>query len=219
VPKNIAITAPERTLLALVWPNRWYLAVAGPLVWLLNGVAALVVRLVGVVPRQSLAVDVGREGLVAMLDESRRHGAIERGAQRLLAGVLEFGDTTVASVMVPWAEVSAVTTETTVAEAEAVVAASGHSRLPVVEADGTPLGFVHAKDLLALSTAAADLRLPLRLVRRVSVVAPEQPLEELLLRMRSTGVHLALVADAGGLRGLVTLEDLLGELLGDLGDS
>ncbi len=218
VPKNVAITAPEPTLLALAWPNRWYLVVAGPLVWLLNAVAALVVRLVGIVPRQALAVDMGREGLVAMLEESRRHGAIERGAQRLLAGVLEFGGGTVGSVMVPWAQVSAVTTETTVADAEDAVAASGHSRLPVVDPDGAAVGFVHAKDLLALSSAAADLRLPLRLVRRVAVVPPTQPLDDLLLRMRSTGVHLALVAAEERLVGLVTLEDLLGELLGDLGD-
>ena len=216
VPKNIAITAPERTLRTLTWPNRWYLVVAGPLVWFLNGIAALVVRLVGVVPRQTLGVDIGREGLVAMLEESRRHGAIERGAQRLLAGVLEFGGGTVAGVMVPWDQVSSVVTTTSVAEAEAVVAASGHSRLPVVESDGTPVGFVHAKDLLALSSAAASLRLPLRLVRRVSVVPPDQPLEDLLFRMRSTGVHLALVAERERLVGLVTLEDLLGELLGDI---
>jgi CBS domain containing-hemolysin-like protein len=202
VPKNVAITAPEPTLLA----------------WLLNAVAALVVRRVGIVPRQALAVDMGREGLVAMLEESRRHGAIERGAQRLLAGVLEFGGGTVGSVMVPWAQVSAVTTETTVADAEDAVAASGHSRLPVVDPDGAAVGFVHAKDLLALSSAAADLRLPLRLVRRVAVVPPTQPLDDLLLRMRSTGVHLALVAAEERLVGLVTLEDLLGELLGDLGD-
>lgn len=216
VPKNIAITAPERTLLALAWPNRWYLFVSGPLVWFLNAVAAAAVRLVGVVPRQSLAADIGREGLVAMLEESRRHGAIERGAQRLLAGVLEFGGGTVGSVMVPWADVSAVTTTMTVAEAEAVVAASGHSRLPVVGDDGTPVGFVHAKDLLALSAAAADLRLPLRLVRRVSVVPPDQPLDDLLFRMRSTGVHLCLVSGPAGAAGLVTLEDLLGALLGDI---
>lgn len=215
VPKNIAISAPERTLLALARPNRWYLRVAAPLVWVLNAVAAGAVRLVGVVPRTSVGVDIGREGLVAMLEESHRHGAIERGAQRLLAGVLEFGGGTVGSVMVPWDRVSAATTATTVADAEAMVAASGHSRLPVVEADGSPVGFVHAKDLLALSAAAANLRLPLRLVRRVPVVAPDQPLEDLLFQMRSTGVHLALVRDVE-LVGLVTLEDLLGELLGDL---
>lgn len=223
VPKNVAITAPERTLLTLVRPNRWYLAVAGPLVWFLNGVAALVVRLVGVVPRQTLSVDIGREGLVTMLEESRRLGAIERGAQRLLAGVLEFGGATVGSVMVPWGEVASVTTSTTVAAAEALVARSGHTRLPVLDGDGRAVGFVHAKDLLGLGAGAADLRIPLRLVRRVSVVPPDQPLEDLLVRMRSTGVHLALVADAadtptpsGEPLGLVTLDDLLTELLGDL---
>ena len=224
VPKGIAITAPERTLLMLVGPNRWYLVVVGPLVWLLNGIAAVVVRLVGVVPRRSLGADIGREGLVAMLDESRRHGAIERGAQRLLAGVLEFGGGTVDAVMVPWDATSAVTLDATVAEAEAVVASSGHSRLPVVRADGSPAGFVHAKDLLGLSSAASSLRIPLRLVRRVPVVPVGHSLEDLLFTMRHTGVHVALVADGvtddGNPRpvGLVTLEDLLGELLGDLDD-
>jgi CBS domain containing-hemolysin-like protein len=140
-------------------------------------------------------------------------------------------------------DIVSITTRTTVAAAEQLVADTGHSRLPVFDADsGSPLGFVHAKDLLALSAAAAGLHVPLRLVRRMPLVTADRRLENLLVAMRNTGVHVALVVDAGGagddgtggqvagatgvdgvvaagaVLGLVTLEDLLEELVGEIVD-
>jgi CBS domain containing-hemolysin-like protein len=223
VPKNIAITHPDATLLALALPNRWYLIVATPLVWLLNTLANALVRLGGITPRQNLNEVPDAEDLVVMLAESQREGFIERGAHRLLTGVLEFRERTVASVMVPVEEVVSVTPSTRVADAERIVADCGHSRLPVLadHDSGDPglLGFVHAKDLLGLSGAAGGRPLPMRLVRRMPVVSPDRALDELMRAMRHTGVHIAAVAGTDGeLIGLVTLEDLLEELVGEIED-
>lgn len=223
VPKNIAITHPESTLLALALPNRWYLAVATPVVWFLNVVSNVVVRAFGVTPREALDDVPDAADLSLMLAESKREGLIESGAHRLLSGVLEFRERTVASAMVAVDAVVAITPDTTVAEAERIVADCGHSRLPVLEGRAAMgprlLGFVHAKDLLGLSGAAGSRPLPMRLVRRMPVVSRDEALDDLLRAMRHSGVHIAAVAgpdDQFG--GLVTLEDLLEELVGEIED-
>ncbi len=223
VPKNLAITAPERTLMLLVRPNRWYLVVFGPVVWLLNSIANLGMRALRITPRNEMGSAPSADDLARMLAESHREGLIERDAQRMLTGVLDFGDSKVADVMVERDNIVSVTEATTVAEAEQLVATTGHSRLPVFDVSGSePLGFVHAKDLLGLSANAGPLALPLRLVRRMPVVASDRSLEELLVGMQGTGVHVALVVDGtgagGSVVGLVTLEDLLEELVGDITD-
>jgi len=217
VPKNLAITAPERTLLVLARPNQWYLRVVGPLVWLLNAIALAGVRLLRVTPRDAVDTVPTADDLARMLDESHRLGLIEGGAQRLLTGVLEFGSRTVAAVMVPPEAIVALDDTTTVAEAEALVASSGHSRLPMVASGGEPLGFVHAKDLLALGEGMANRPVPMRLVRSMPVVGSDASLDEVMGTMRRTGKHMALVSD-GQITGLVTMEDLLEELVGDIAD-
>jgi CBS domain containing-hemolysin-like protein len=109
----------------------------------------------------------------------------------------------------------------TPAEAEAVVLEHGHSRFPVVGPGGIDdvLGFLHAKDLLQLPPSAADRPLPPRLLRRMLVVPRERSLEDLLLAMRRSRVHFALVTEPDGTTaGLVTLDDLLEELVGEITD-
>lgn len=220
VPKNIALTDPERSLLALVGLDRAYLWLFGPVIRVLNGVSGLGMRLLGVEPRDALAAGHTAEELAVMLAASREEGLIEDFAHDLLAGVLDFSERNVASVMVPREQVVAVQVGTTVAGAERVVVDSGHSRLPVVGRDLDDVrGFVHAKDLLTLPPEARDRPVPLRLLRRMLVVPTTRSLEDLLLGMRRARVHFALVVDeAGATAGIVTLEDLLEELVGDIVD-
>jgi CBS domain containing-hemolysin-like protein len=218
-PKNVAITAPERTLVWLARPNRVYLWVVGPIVWFLTAIANAAVRLLGIRPRSTIEEGLSAADLSRVVAELRQHGAIEADAAELLTGVLDFGGRTAASVMVPAPAIVSVPAGVTAGEAEALVASSGHSRLPVVDPDsGEPLGFIHAKDLLALSAAAATRPLPLRLVRRMPVVVPEARCEDLLVGMRRLGVHVAAVVANGTVVGLVTLEDLLEELVGEITD-
>lgn len=220
VPKSIALTAPERTLRALVPINRAYLVVVGWFVTGLTAIGDLGVRLLGIEPQHELMSAHTAEQLSRMLATSRREGVIEDAAADLMTGVLDFGDLTAEEVMTPRRDLSFVGRTSTVAEVETVVVESGHSRLPVVGQDLDDVrGFVHAKDLLALEPSAADRPLPLRLVRRMLVVPPDRGLDDLLRSMRATRVHVALVVDElGRTRGLVTLEDLLEELVGDILD-
>jgi CBS domain containing-hemolysin-like protein len=221
VPKNVSLAHPEGSLRALTVPNRAYLAVVRPLVWVLNVLSNVGVRAFGVEPRDELASAHTAEELAVLVATSREEGTIQGFAAELLSGVLDFSGREVASVMVPRDRICSVTATATPADAEAVVLAQGHSRLPVTGTGGIDdvLGFVHAKDLLQMPVAVLDRPLPPRLLRRMLVVPRERSLEDLLLAMRRSRVHFALVTEPDGTTaGIVTLDDLLEELVGDITD-
>lgn len=163
-----------------------------------------------------------------MLAESAEEGLIDPRAQELLTGVLDLGDDRAAEAMLPRERIVSVSRFATVDQIEQVVMASGHSRILVTDTDRPDdrtgdldrvLGFVHAKDLLLLPAEAHDAPLPLRVVRRLLVVRPDRALDDLLRSMRTARVHLAVVVDERRQTlGLLTLEDLLERLVGDILD-
>ncbi len=219
VPKNAALADPEKMLLRLAVANRIYLLVFGPLIRVLNSLANAATRLAGVEPRDELASAASAGELANMLAASRQEGLIEATAHDLLSGALDFGDRSVHEVMVPLSQVVAVDQRTPVAEAERLVIASGHSRLLVIDGDmDRVVGFVHAKDLLTVPTWARERPLPLARIRRVMEVRPDRRLDTLLVDMKRTRVHLAAVRDRGVTLGLVTLEDVLEDLVGEIVD-
>jgi CBS domain containing-hemolysin-like protein len=220
VPKNIAIAAPERTLLVLALPNRLYVTVFGPLLRLLTGLANAGTRLVGVEPRDELATAASAEDLAAMLGASRDEGLIEEVAHQLLTGALHLQEGGLSSVLVPREQVGWLPRTATPAEAEALVVASGHTRLLVV-GDGIDdvLGFLHAKDLLTVPSEARHRPLPLRRVRRMLVLPERTLLDDALLAMQRSRLQLALVVGQDGRTvGIATLEDVIEALVGDIRD-
>jgi CBS domain containing-hemolysin-like protein len=220
VPKNVAIADPERTLLALAVPNRAYVTLFGPVLRVLNGISAAVVRLLGIEPRDELATAASADELAVMLGASRDEGLIEEMAHQLLTGALDLGDRRITTVMVPRDAVVWLPRSATPAEAEAVVVASGHTRLLVAgeEVDDV-MGFVHAKDLLALSGGARNRPLPLGRVRRMLVLGAATSLDDALLAMQRDRLHVAVVTDdEGRTMGIATLEDVIEALVGDIRD-
>ncbi|MGQ0431380.1 MAG: hemolysin family protein [Microthrixaceae bacterium] len=220
VPKNIAIAAPERTMMALALPNRAYVTLFGPLLRLLNGFANAGVRLVGVEPQDELATAASAEELAVMLAASRDQGLIEEVAHQLLTGALDLGDRRITTVLVPHEDVVWLPRSATPEEAEALVVSSGHTRL-LVAGSGVDdvLGFVHAKDLLTIGEAARDRPLPLGRVRRMLVMGDDTSLDDALLAMQQARIHVAVVNDrAGHNLGMATLEDIIEALVGDIRD-
>ena len=221
VPKNVALADPESTLRRTAPLNAAYLFVLRPVIGLLNVLGNLGARGFGVEPRHDLTSAPTAEELTVMLTASRDEGLIEDFAHGLLTGVLDFEGRDAAAVMVPRGRIRSITATTTVAEAEQLVVDTGHSRLPVEGRAGLDdiRGFVHAKDLLTLDPSAAGRAVPLDLVRQMLVVPHDRSLEDLLLAMRRARVHFAVVTGADGTTvGIVTLEDLLEELVGDILD-
>ena len=220
VPKNVAIADPERTLLALAVPNRAYVTVFGPVLRVLNGLAAAGVRLLGIEPRDELATAASADELAVMLGASRDQGLIEEMAHQLLTGALDLGDRSITTVMVPRENIVWLPRSATPADAEALVVASGHTRLLIAgEQVDDVMGFVHAKDLLALSGAARARPLPLGRVRRMVVLGASTSLDDALLAMQRDRLHVAVVTDDDGRTlGIATLEDVIEALVGDIRD-
>jgi CBS domain containing-hemolysin-like protein len=220
VPKNIALAAPERTLLSLAVPNRIYVTLFGPLLRILNGLSNVGVRALGVEPRDELATAASAQELAVMLGASRDEGLIEDVAHQLLTGALHLRDRRVTTVMVPRNGVVWLARSATPAEAEALVVSSGHTRL-LVAGDGVDdvLGFVHAKDLLTVPAEVRQRPLPLGLVRRMLLVGQDALLDDALLAMQRARIHVAVVTDREGRTvGIVTLEDVIEALVGDIRD-
>ena len=218
VPKYIALADPERTLTQLAIVNRLYVTIFRPVIRVLNGIGRLGLRALGITPRDELTSVHTTQEIATMLAASREEGLIEETAHELLSGALDFGERGLDEVLVPRAQVVSVPRSATVADAEAAVVESGHSRLVVIDGDDV-VGFVHAKDLLAVPAEARDRRLPLALIRRVLVLDRTTALDEALVAMRRLRTHVAVVVDdARRVVGLATLEDVLEELVGEIMD-
>lgn len=216
VPKSVALARPEGTAMLLAPIVSGFVALCRPVLWLLNGLARLGTRALGVEPADELLTHHTAAELEVMVDESSDEGLLDPEEAVLLRRALTFVERPVSEVMVPLGEVTAIPERATPAEVEAVVRASGHTR--VLVGDGLK-GFVHAKDLLRLTGGARDEPLPVGVVRPTLRVAPDDTLGNVLRWMRVLRRHVGVVVEPGdGTLGLVTLEDVLESIVGDIVD-
>jgi CBS domain containing-hemolysin-like protein len=220
VPKYLAMSAPDRAAVLLAVPMRAFATLFRPLVRLLTVTARGLLGLLGLEQRDELSEARTGDELADLLAVSRREGFLEEVEHRLMTGALRFPVREVASVMVPRREVVGVPSSATTEEVERVAVDSGHSRIVVHGHDlDEVLGFVHAKDLLAVPVDERARPLPGPLIRRMLVVPTNRTLQQLLLAMRRARIHVALVVDGEGrTAGLVALEDVLESLVGDIRD-
>lgn len=161
-----------------------------------------------------------RDTLEEIIDEREEQELpISADERTLLVNILELRDRTVHDVMVPRADVIGVEDDTSLSEVIQVITGEGHSRLPVFkETLDHTIGFIHAKDVLAWHGEADDFT-PTKILRKVLFVSPSMQVLELLLEMRVVRSHMALVVDEyGGVDGLVTIEDLVEEIVGEIED-
>jgi CBS domain containing-hemolysin-like protein len=220
VPKYLAMSAPDRAAVLLAVPFRGFANVLRPLVQLLTVTARQMLALLGLEQRDELSEARTGDEIADLLAVSRREGLLEEVEHRLMTGALRFPVREVASVMVPRSGVVGVPSTATAEEVESVAVESGHSRIVVFGRDmDEVLGFVHAKDLLAVPLDERARPLPARMIRRMLVVPANRTLQQLLLAMRRARIHVALVVDGEGRTvGLVALEDVLESLVGDIRD-
>jgi CBS domain containing-hemolysin-like protein len=219
-PKNVAIAVPERSAMWLAIPMRAYANALRPFIHLLNAAANGGLRVLGVEPKAEVVEVHSAPEIARMIAQSAEEGLLEEFQERLLSGAIELGERDAGSVMVSRTELQAIPLTATPAEIEKLVFETGHSRLPVFRDDlDNIIGFVHAKDLLRIPDGSQNRPLPGHLVRGMLVVPESRKLRPLLFDMRRERRHFALVIDEhGGTAGIVTLEDLLEELVGEIRD-
>jgi CBS domain containing-hemolysin-like protein len=218
-PKSLAIARTERVAPVVAPVMRVFYMVTKPLVDLFNGMGNLLLKPFGVPPaREAGHAPVSEDELRSLLRESAAGGEIEEEEQRFTENVLTFGDRRVREVMMPRGRIVFVTTDATYDDAVTVVRESGLTRVPLCEADkglDAPLGLLHVKDMLVNGPDK-----PLKEIARPLERVPESMLiDELLERLRKLREHFALVVDEHGtVVGLITLEDILEEIVGEIED-
>jgi len=218
VPKNLAVSGPDRAVLAFGPPLVWLARVVRPVIVTLNWLANHAVRAVGVEPRDEVASTFTAEEVQSIVERSAAEGLIsdEHG---LLSGALEFSDRTARDVMVPLSGVVAVDEAATPDDVERLVGRTGFSRFPVRDSAGALVGYLHLKDVLYADDVAREQPVPRWRVRALAVVGPDDEIEEALAAMQRSGAHVARVDDGGVAAGVVFLEDILEELVGEVRDT
>ncbi len=219
-PKSWAIAHPEKSALLLARPFRLFVSVLRPLIRFLNGMANITVKAVGVEPQDERAMAHSPSDLLLLIEESAGHGGIAAEEHELLARSLELSGLTAADAMTVRRDIVAVGAEVTADVVAAEAYRTGRTRVVVHEGDLDHVrGFVHAKDVLRLANGTWTTTAAGTISRPIMVTPQHHGLEDLLLEMRTRRQHIALVVDEHGMvLGLVTLEDVIEELIGDFDD-
>ncbi|MFE3828012.1 hemolysin family protein [Streptomyces sp. NPDC059092] len=219
VPKNWAVSRPLQVAGFVAGPQHLFSTVFRPVISLLNTVANRLVRILGVEPTDELASARTPGELVSLARHSARAGTLEQDTADLFVRTLSLGRLTAQHVMTPRVKVSALQADATAADVVNLTRATGLSRFPVYrERIDEIIGMVHLKDALAVPVAER-LRTPVGEIALPALLVPETlPVQQLLERLRNEQPIAAVVDEYGGTAGVVTLEDIVEELVGEVRD-
>ncbi|OEJ97277.1 hemolysin family protein [Streptomyces thermolilacinus] len=213
VPKNIALAEPVRTALLLGPPLVALARALRPVIFTINAFANTLLKLLRVETKDEVAATFSDDELARMVTDAGDAGLLDDRAAERLHDALELGRRPVRDVVMPLERVVYVQVGTTPDEVERLAARSGFSRFPVVDPSRRILGYLHVKD--ALDFIPRDEPFPVSAMRPIARVRAATPLDDVLTAMRRSRTHLAAVLDEDGrLAGLVTMEDVLRELVG-----
>ncbi len=219
VPKTLALAHPERFALVLAGPLDLMGRVLGPVVALLTGITRAVTRTLG--EDVNAEAQITAEELRLIVVRGGEQGILEAEEEQMINAVIELGDRRIHEVMVPRTAILGLRAEATFDDAIDLIVEGGHSRVPVYEDSiDEVIGILYAKDLLPFLKTSSDARPNLRGMLRTPVFVPESmSIDDLLREFQRRKVHIAIVLDEyGGVAGLVTIEDLLEEIVGEIQD-
>jgi putative hemolysin len=220
-PKSIALQNPERTSLIVARPTLLSEKIFKPAIWALNGAGNALLRLVNVRPAQGHELVHSVEELKMLVTASTAGGAVEAQEGELLHAIFDFGDLLVRQVLIPRTEIIAVEADLPLADIIPLVTESTYTKFPVYDDDMDQiLGIVHVKDLMRRMQEPGWQNDTARSILREAIYVPETiQVSALLHQFRANRQHIAIVLDEyGGTAGLVTLEDLLEEIVGEVSD-
>ncbi len=219
VPKNIALAGPDRAALVLAPPMVLVVRLLHPFIASFNWVANVILRLVGVDPKDEVASAFTRDEVAGLVEESRREGLLDPSEGHVLIEALKFAERDATSVLLPLDSLVTVRDDVTPAEVEQLAASTGFSRFPVRDADGDFVGYLHLKDALELRERHRTRPIAQRWIRPLPHVQATDTLRRVLATMQRSGAHLAQVLDRRGtVLGVAALEDVLEELVGEIRD-
>jgi putative hemolysin len=222
VPKTLALNFPERLALFVARPIGLLQRVLSPIVWFVSSISAILVRLLGGTEKPQGGY-LSTEELKVLVETGSERGGIEEEEKEMITGVIELGEKQVHEVMVPRIGIRAVDIDDPIDEVLDTIVAAGHSRLPVFEQNlDNIVGILYAKDLLPYlkGNGRGNGQINIREIVRAPVYVPEsKPVDDLLHEMQVAKRHIAIVVDEyGGTAGLVTMEDVVEEIVGEIQD-
>lgn len=220
VPKTLALTDAAQISMWLSRPMRFCQWLMGYPVWILNGIGRLLLRVFRVPPVEGHARVLSPEELELIVTESAEEGLLHEEEEEMIRNIFDFGDRTVGQVLTPRRKVQGIPVDIPYDELLELVISSRHSRFPIYDDDlDHVVGMLHIKDLVKHSLkkhGGFDIRL---LTRSVPTIPEDQPVETLLARFKAQKLHMGVVLDEfGGMAGIVTLEDLVEEIVGEVRD-
>lgn len=218
IPKGFALANPDRIALAASGPISLFAKIVSPLVALLVLLTKAISKPFGIDPTRT--PDLSAAEIRLIVEQGSQQGVLEAEEEQMISAVMSLSDSKLHEVMVPRIDIVAIDQEATFDEAVEVVLKEGHSRTPLYrESVDHIVGILYAKDLLRL-IAAGGTRPRLRDIMRPALFVPEsQSVDDLLHELQRRKVHMAVVLDEyGGTAGLVTIEDLLEEIVGEIQD-
>jgi CBS domain containing-hemolysin-like protein len=221
-PKSIALQSSEKTALFIIGPLTAFTYIFRPIIWILNKSGFLIITLFGFSNPIAQQAVHSEEEIKMLLSQSGRSGEIAKDEVEMVYNVFQLGDTTVKQIMIPRTDIMAFNVAVTLADVIKNIRKNVHSRFPVYEHSiDTIIGFIHVKDIYktALTVDPKKKLSDLNLIRNIITVPESKKANEVLIEMRKKRVHLAVVNDEyGGTAGIVTLEDVLESLVGDIQD-
>jgi CBS domain containing-hemolysin-like protein len=217
-PKSIAIRYSESTTMAVAIPLQGFYFIFRPIIWLLNAFANLILKILGI-PLAHEQDTHNEEEIRILLHESKKSGAINSSEHELLENVFKFDDKVAEQIMIPRTKVVAIDLDEPLDTIMDVIMEEGYSRLPVYkESIDNIIGILYAKDLLKLikNKQKVDIK---ELIRTAYFITERKPINEVLKEFQRKHIHLAVVLDEfGGTAGIVTMEDIIEELVGEIQD-
>lgn len=218
-PKSIAIQRPVTTTFAVAIALNVFYIVFRPFIWALNGLANFLLKKIGISPIHGHEVHTSEE-LQLLLDQGKESGALDSSEHELIKNVFDFNDRTVKKIMIPRTSIVAVDAEIPYDEFIQFVINEGYTRLPVYKNSiDDIIGYIHAKDLLMKELKDQNIKLS-DLIRPVYFIPESKRIADLLSEMKNKkNPNIAIVLDEfGGTAGLVTMEDIIEELVGEIQD-
>jgi putative hemolysin len=222
VPKTLALAFPDRFAIFVARPIGWFDRALRPIVWLVSTISNVLVRALGGKDRPQAGY-LSTEELKMLVETGSEQGGIEEDEKEMIHGVIELAETKVHQVMIPRIGIRAVELRDPIDEVLDMIVRAGHSRVPVYEESlDNIVGILYAKDLLPFLRpgAAPSSEIDIRALARPAAYVPEtKPVDELLHEMRVAKRHIAIVVDEyGGTAGLITMEDVVEEIVGEIQD-
>ena len=222
-PKTVAIQKAETVTILFAGPIIWFYRIMYPFIWFLNGSARVLVGIFGLKPASEHEVAHSEEELRILLADSYKSGAINKNELKYVNNIFEFDERTAKEIMVPRTEIVSISIDDTFSDVMNTIEKESYTRYPVVNGDkDNILGFINVKEVLTTKIMNKNSEEVLKLqsfINPVIRVIETLPIHDLLVKMQKERIHIAILTDEyGGTSGLVTVEDILEEIVGEIRD-